>query len=63
MRWLVHEAYAHVPEIRLVLDNLNTNRPASSYETFPATEAKPIARMVEIHYAPRHGSWLNMAEI
>ena len=44
-------------------DNLNTHRPASLYETFPAAEARRIAKRLEFHYTPKHGSWLNMAEI
>ena len=63
MRWLVDEAYPDVPVVRLVLDNLNTHRTASLYETFPAAEARRIARRLEFHYTPKHGSWLNMAEI
>ena len=57
------EAYPDVPVVRLVLDNLNTHRAASLYETFPAPEARRIARRLEFHYTPKHGSWLNMAEI
>ena len=63
MRWLVDEAYPEVEVVRVVLDNLNTHRPASLYETFPAAEARRIARRLEFHYTPNHGSWLNMAEI
>ena len=63
MRWLVDEAYPDVPVIRLVLDNLNTHRKASLYQTFPAAEARRIAKRLEFHYTPKHGSWLNMAEI
>ena len=63
MRWLVDEAYPDVPVVRLVLDNLNTHRVASLYDTFPAPEARRIARRLEFHYTPKHGSWLNMAEI
>ena len=63
MRWLVDEAYPDVPVVRLVLDNLNTHRVASLYETFPAGEARRIAKRLEFHYTPKHGSWLNMAEI
>ena len=63
MRWLVDEAYSDVPVIRLVLDNLNTHRKASLYQTFPAAEARRIAKRLEFHYTPKHGSWLNMAEI
>ena len=59
MRRLVDEAYPGVPVIRVVLDNLNTHRIASLYETFPAPEARRIARRLEFHYTPKHGSWLN----
>ncbi len=63
MRWLVDEAYPETPVVRVVMDNLNTHRPASLYETFPAPEARRIAKRLEFHYTPKHGSWLNMAEI
>ena len=63
MRWLVDEAYPQAPVIRVVLDNLNTHRKASLYQAFPATEARRIAKQLEFHYTPKHGSWLNMAEI
>ena len=63
MRWLVDEAYPEVEVVRLVLDNLNTHRMASLYETFPAPEARRIAQRLEFHYTPKHGSWLNLAEI
>ena len=63
MRWLVDEAYPEAQVVRLVLDNLNTHRTASLYETFPAAEARCIAQRLEFHYTPKHGSWLNMAEI
>ena len=63
MRWLVDQAYPDIPVVRLVLDNLNTHRKASLYQTFPAEEARRIAQRLEFHYTPKHGSWLNMAEI
>ena len=63
MRWLVDEAYPDVPVIRMVLGNLNTHKMASLYETFPPAEARRIAKRLEFHYTPKHGSWLNMAEI
>lgn len=50
-------------KVRLVMDNLNTHRVASLYETFPANEARRLVERLEIHYTPKHGSWLNMAEI
>ena len=49
--------------IRVVLDNLNTHRKASLYQVFPAAEARHIARRLEFHHTPKHGSWLNIAEI
>jgi len=60
---LVDLHYPHVEKIRLVMDNLNTHTKASLYEAFDPTEAKRIADKLEIHYTPKHGSWLNMAEI
>lgn len=56
----------HFPEaevIRVVLDNLNTHSPAALYEAFEPQEARRIVRKLEFHYTPKHGSWLNMAEI
>ena len=63
MRWLVDEAYPEAQVVRVVLDNLNTHRPASLYASFPAAEARRIVKRLEFHYTPKHGSWLNMAEI
>ena len=63
MRWLVDEAYPDAPVVRVVLDNLNTHRMASLYETFPAAEARRIVRRLAFHHTPKHASWLNMAEI
>jgi len=63
MRWLVDEAYPEAEKIRVVLDNLNTHRPASLYETFLPKEARRIRKRLEFHHTPKHGSWLNMAEI
>ncbi len=61
IKWLVDEAYPDVQIIRLVLDNLNTHRLASLYLAFPPEKARRIARRLELHYTPVHGSWLNMA--
>ena len=47
----------------LVQDNLNTHTPAALYEAFPPQEARRILRKLEFHYTPKHGSWLNMAEL
>ena len=63
MLWLVDEAHPQVPVVRLALDNLNTHRRASLYQTFPAAEARRIVQRLEFHYTPKHGSWLNMAGI
>ena len=56
MRWLVDAAYPEAAKIRVVLDNLNTHRPASLYQAFPAAEARRIAKRLEFHYTPIHGS-------
>jgi len=63
MRWLVDEAYPEAQVVRVVLDNLNTHRPASLYEAFPPDEARRIVKRLEFHHTPKHGNWLNMAEI
>jgi hypothetical protein len=62
MKWLVDERYPEAEIIRVVLDNLNTHRPASLYETFPPAEAHRLRQKLEFPYTP-NGSWLNMAEI
>jgi hypothetical protein len=54
--------YPNAPKIVLVRDNLNTHKPGSLYETFPAPEARRLVERFEWHYTPKHGSWLNMAE-
>lgn len=63
IRELVDEIYPEAERIVLVLDNLNIHRIASLYERFEPAEARRIARKVELHFTPKHGSWLNMAEI
>jgi hypothetical protein len=60
---LVDEQYAAAEKIVLVMDNLNTHGVWSLYEAFEPAEAKRLADKLEIHYTPKHGSWLNMAEI
>lgn len=57
------QAYPHAEVIRVVLDNLNTHKPGALYETFPPEKASAILKKLEFHYTPKHGSWLNMAEI
>jgi hypothetical protein len=54
--------FPNVSQIVLVQDNLNTHKPASLYEAFPAAEARRLVERFEWHYTPKHGSWLNMAE-
>lgn len=63
MRDLVDIHFPHAEKIVLVMDNLNTHKLASLYEAFAPAEARRIAEKLEIHYTPKHGSWLNMAEI
>lgn len=55
--------YPNAEKLVLVMDNLNTHKLASLYEAFEPTEARRLAERLEIHYTPKHGSWLNMAEI
>lgn len=62
VRELVDVHYPDAEKIVLVQDNLNTHRPASLYEAFPPEEARRIIEKLEIHYTPKHGSWLDMAE-
>lgn len=63
LRALADEHFAQAERIVLVQDNLNTHSPASLYETFPPTEAARLKARFEFHFTPRHGSWLNIAEI
>jgi hypothetical protein len=63
MKWLVDCGYPDAELIRVVMDNLNTHTKASLYETFEPAEARRILKKLEFHYTPKHGSWLNQAEI
>jgi hypothetical protein len=63
IRWLVDHVYPKAEYVRIVQDNLNTHTPAALYEAFPPAEARRILQRVEFHSTPKHGSWLNMAEI
>ena len=56
------DSYPTAEKIVLVMDNLNTHKPASFYEAFAPEEARRLIDRLEIHYTPKHGSWLNMAE-
>jgi hypothetical protein len=60
---LIDQDYPQAKKIRLVLDNLNTHFTTSFYETFTMKEANRILKRIEFYYTPKHGSWLNMAEI
>ena len=63
MRDLVDIHYPGADLIRVVMDNLSTHGPGALYEAFPAPEAHRILRRLEIHYTPKHASWLNMVEL
>lgn len=63
LRWLVEEIHPEAEKIVLVMDNLNTHKIAPLYEAFPPEQARRIAERLEIHHTPKHGSWLNVAEI
>ena len=63
IEWLLNEQYPDAKKIILVLDNLNTHNPASLYQTFPPEYARKLVERLEFHYTPKHGSWLDIAEI
>jgi len=63
VRWLAEDVHPEAEKLVLVMDNLNTHKLASLYEAFPPERARRIAERLEIHYTPKHGSWLNVAEI
>lgn len=63
MKQLVDICYPRSERIRVVLDNLNTHKPASLYEAFAPEEARRILRRLEFHHTPKHASWLDMAEV
>lgn len=60
---MLDERYPDAVKVRLIMDNLNTHEIASLYTTFPPAEARRLAKRLEIHYTPKHGGWLNIAEI
>jgi DDE superfamily endonuclease len=62
IRELVDVHFPKADKIVLVMDNLNTHKAASLYEAFPPSEARRLIEKLEIHYTPKHGSWLDMAE-
>ena len=62
--WLLSKSpYKDAPKVRLVVDNLNTHVVFSLYKAFPAQKARELAKRLEFHYTPKHGSWLNIAEV
>jgi hypothetical protein len=63
IKWLLDEQYPEVEKIILLMDNLNTHTISSLYETFPPEQAFHLAQRLEIHHTPKHGSWLNIAEV
>lgn len=63
IKTMLDERYPDAIQVRLVMDNLNTHHIASLYETFEPQEARRLAERLDIHHTPKHGSWLNMAEI
>jgi len=63
IRDLLETHYPDTPKIRLVMDNLNTHSISSLYEAFSPEVARRLAKRLEIHHTPKHGSWLNIAEI
>jgi len=63
MQWVADEIYPEAECIRMVLDNLNTHTVSALYETFDPQEANRLRKRFEFHFTPKHGSWLNMAEI
>lgn len=63
IKGMLDERYCDAEKVVLVMDNLNTHSTTSLYEAFPPDEARRLAQRLEIHYTPKHGSWLNIAEI
>jgi len=63
IKWLLDEQYPEAEKVIIVMDNLNTHNISSLYEAFSPEEAFRLAQRLEIHFTPKHGSWLNMAEI
>jgi hypothetical protein len=63
IQWLLEEEYPDAEKVVLVMDNLNTHTTSSLYEAFPPEEAFRLSQRLEIHFTPKHGSWLNIAEV
>jgi len=62
IKWLLDDQYPDAEKVVLVMDNLNTHTTSSLYEAFPPEEAFRLAQRLELHFTPKHGSWLNIAE-
>ena len=60
---ILDEQFPDAQSVKVVMDNSNTHTPASLYEVFPPDEARRLAAKLDIHYTPKHGSWLDMAEV
>jgi len=63
IKWLLDKGYPSAEKVVLIMDNLNTHNISSLYKVFPPQEAFRLSQRLEIHYTPKHGSWLNVAEI
>jgi hypothetical protein len=63
IKYIADVRYPNVEKITLVMDNLNTHKISSLYKAFPAAEARRLTKRLDVHYTPKHGSWLNIAEI
>lgn len=63
IKYMADVRYPDADKIILVMDNLNTHKISSLYKAFPPAEARRIAKRLDVHYTPKHGSWLNIAEI
>lgn len=63
MKWLVEAHYSEVPKIKIVQDNYNTHSYGSFYENLPFEDARRLKNKLEFHFTPKHGSWLNIAEM
>lgn len=63
IKWLLDEQYPKAKKVVLVMDNLNTHKISSLYKAFPPKETFRLSQRLEIHYTPKHGSWLDIAEL
>lgn len=63
IKYLADVCYPDAEKITLIMDNLNTHKISSLYKAFPAAEARRLTKRLDVHYTPKHGSWLNIAEI